>query len=170
MAGSMPSSTARADSRCQHTRAPIRNAESSASVLRPLRASPPAELVGAVDRGGARGERVRTAPVAGEGEEAAERDLHRAADGLAHRAAEGVLVGRHVADDLVDHVVGDGGELGADRGDRRRRQQHPRVGPGLRQHPTRHHDPLFVSVEQNRGVDSPALVMSLAFLAGTLEV
>ena len=61
-----------------------------------------AELVGALDRGRGGRAQVGAAPAAGQGEEAAERELHRVADGLAHRPAEGVGVAGHLVDDRGD--------------------------------------------------------------------
>jgi hypothetical protein len=82
---------------------------------------PPAQLVGALDRGrGGRG--LGRQSVAGQGEEAAERELDGVADVLAHRAAERTLVARHLCDDGRDGLVGDRRQPHAHRGDRLGRQ------------------------------------------------
>ena len=58
-----------------------------------------AELVGALDGGRRRGPQVGATLAAGQREEAAERELHGVADGLAHRPAERVGVARDLLDD-----------------------------------------------------------------------
>ena len=71
-----------------------------------------AELVGALDRRRGRRPRVRAAAAAGQREEAAERELHRVADVLAHRPGQRALVARHLVDDRGDRGVGDRGQPG----------------------------------------------------------
>ena len=72
-----------------------------------------AELVAALDGRGGGGAQVLGAAAAGQGEEAAERELDGVADRLAHRPRERVAVARNLVDDGRHHVVGDGGELAA---------------------------------------------------------
>ena len=63
-----------------------------------------AELVGALDRGRLGGVRV---PPGGEGDEAAEGELHRVADHLAHPPAPGAGIAGHLVDDGEHRAVGD---------------------------------------------------------------
>ena len=76
------------------------------------------ELVGALDGRGGRRPRVGAAASAGQGEEAAQRQLDGVADGLAHGAAERVGVAGDLVDDRGDRAVGDVGQLAAHLGDR----------------------------------------------------
>ena len=72
-----------------------------------------AELVAALDGRGGGGAQVLGAAPAGQGEEAAERELDGVADRLAHGPREGVAIARHLVDDRRHDVVGDAGELAA---------------------------------------------------------
>ena len=76
-----------------------------------------AELVGALDGRGGRRTRVGAAAAAGQGEEAAERELHGVADVLAHRAGQRALVAGHLGDDRRDRLLGDRGQARAHLGD-----------------------------------------------------
>ena len=85
--------------------------------MRPLAGLAAAELVGALDRRRLRGLGVLPG---GEGEEAAERELDRVADHLAHPAAPGAGIAGHLLDDVQHGAVGDLGQAGAQGGGDRR--------------------------------------------------